>query len=322
MATVPAPRFTFVPTKDERLRNDVVALVNQLWSLPQTKSHMPCPNPSSLDRTNLSALSNNYVVSPKTDGIRMFLLIGAMESTEQTYSVFINRAYDIFPLSLSAKYNEVFDGTLLDGEITQEPSGNFLYTVFDAVAASGYDLKECSFNQRKNAVENALAGLCPASTSIRFVPKPWFPLSTAVQVFQDNRTLCDGLILQPVDGRLKAGIQSDVFKWKPVDRQTIDFYISQDGHGEVQLECGHGAEVINAREINCYFDVERPCLFVFSTKRRVYECFYTHFVEQRMFFGVLKERSDKQYANDARVVVSTLRSMQDNITVEELAQIK
>ena len=85
------------------------------------------------------------------------------------------------------------------------------------------------------------------------------------------------------------------------------------------MECGHGADVISAADINCHFDVDvrGPSLTLNST-RKVYECAFSRFTDGKLFFMVVKPREDKTYANDARIVISTLRSIQENIEVEEL----
>lgn len=314
--------FELTLTPDTVLKTDVVSLVNQLWSLPPTKRYMPCPNPSSLERRDLTTIScGAYVVAPKTDGIRLFLLFGAMESTGKTYSVFINRAYDLFPVKFAVRHSELYEGTLLDGELTQEVNGDYLYTVFDAVAVEGYDLKSFPFSQRKDGYEGALKAL-RAPKGLKVLPKLWSPLTNAVSVYQEKESISDGLILQPLEGKLKAGIQPDVFKWKPWHRQTIDFYLTQS-HGRVLMECGHDAQIINAADINCHFDMEAGGTSVLlDEQRKVYECGFSRFADGKLFFIIIKPRQDKTYANDARIVIATLKAIQDNVQVEELCSLE
>lgn len=312
--------FQLVETKNMVLLEDVRNLMNSLWELPADKKYVPCPNPSNLERKDLPTLHcQEYMVSPKLDGMRFFLLMGALEVNDVTYSVFVNRSYQVYVVNLKANHEELFDGTLLDGELTREPSGTYKYTVFDAVVVEGYNLKNYPFSQRKDAYQGAVKHLKPPP-GLLFEPKLWYPMANAPEIWASVRVLCDGLILQPLNGKLKPGIQADVFKWKPVDCQTVDFYISVPTPGHTLLECGHGADIICASEINCYFDDLAPCPMELTGRRQVYECCYTRFEGKRLFFAVIKLRGDKQYANDARVVISTLQSLQDNITVEELAK--
>jgi hypothetical protein len=315
-------RFQLVPTIDKVLQADVVSLINQLWSMSQSKRHVPCPNPSNLERKDFCTLSSQkYLVSPKVDGIRMFLLMGAMADSGKTYSVLINRAYDMFSVKLIAQHQELYDGTLLDGELCQQANGDYHYTVFDAVVVEGYDLKSYPFDQRQDAYQGAVGALSSVATGFTILSKQWFPLDSASRVYEENKSNSDGLILQPVKGKLKSGIQADVFKWKPLDKQTIDFYISvSPGQSQPILECGHGADFIQASEVHCQFDNLATCSVVFGSQRQVYECCYTRFNpdNQKLCFAVVKPRPDKRYANDARVVISTLRSIQENITVEEI----
>jgi hypothetical protein len=311
--------FALSKTNDEGLINDVVSLMNQLWSLPSDKRYVPCPNPSNLERNDLPAIQDHeYVISPKLDGLRFFLLMGTTEDTDQEYSVFINRAYDVFWVELVSTRGELYQGTLLDGELTQTISGTYTYTVFDAVTVEGYDLKSYSFIQRQDVYKGAVETLCPPD-GLHFVCKRWYPKQEALTVWKEHQRACDGLILQPVHGLLRAGIQADVFKWKPVSHQTIDFYVSKrEKEQDVLLECGQGPDIINANEVQCYWDSRVVTTLNIQATRMVFECAVTRQVARRFFFTAVKPRGDKVYANDSRVVQSTLKVIRENIIVEEL----
>jgi hypothetical protein len=319
MANV-TPGFELIQTKNSVLLDDVRNLLNSLWSLPADKRYVPCPNPSNLERKDLPFLHRQeYVHSPKLDGMRLFLVLGAMEFNDQTYSVFINRSYQVFPVSLQARHQELFDGTLLDGEMTREPSGAYKYTVFDAVTVEGYDLKAFPFSQRKDAYEGTVKNLEPPSGLI-LERKVWFPMAFSPQTWASVQNHCDGLILQPVKGTLKAGIQRDVFKWKPTQHQTIDFYLSRNGDGIVIMECGHAADVVHTTGLHCFYDTEAVSSFVIVQQRQVFECALNRVQDGKLYFIPVRLREDKVYANDARVVISTLEAIQDDINVEELCK--
>lgn len=317
MANV-AHEFKLNETKDAELLQDAQKLLNLLWTLPESKRYVPCPNPSNLERKDLPLLqSQEYVVSPKLDGIRFFLLLGEMENSETKYSVFISRSFQVFPVTLSVKHNELYDGTLLDGEMTRTVSGRVVYTVFDAITVEGYDLKSFPFSERKEAYEGALKAIYPPQ-GLLIDTKKWYPREDALQVYTENSEDCDGLILQPLEGKLKAGILADVFKWKPTESQTIDFYLSLSEAGQVCLECGHGSEMIVAKSVHCSYDDQVPLAFHLSGTRKVFECVLSRVDDNTLYFIPIKPRGDKVYANDVRVVVSTLKSIQEDIRVEEL----
>lgn len=309
--------FEWKETSDAVLMEDVRDLINRFWGLHPSQRYVPCPNPSNLERKDLQLVSTQeYFVSPKIDGVRMFLLMGALESDGRTYAVLIDRSYRIFPLPIQSTDNDLFDGTLLDGEITQTIRGKTKYTVFDAITIKGYDQKRNPFNARQTAYEKLIKTLVPPQ-GLAITSKHWHPRSDAVQVWVENEQHCDGLILQPAKGLIKAGILNDVFKWKPVNLQSIDFYVSKKDRGVV-LECGEGPNIINANELNCYIHPEAQFPVPLTDKRQVMECLPNSLEEDRIYFEVTKARPDKVYANDARVVLSTLRAIQEDITVEEL----
>lgn len=314
------PGFQLVETKNLVFLNHVYDLVNRLWGLPM---HMPCPSLSNLERKNLTTLHNEeYILSLKLDGTRFFLLMGTMEmdGNSHKYSVFINRSYEVFPVAFKKSHPELFDGTLLDGVLMYEPSGAYRYTVFDGIAVDGYDLKAFPFFQRKEKYEGAVKNL-RAPPGLIVKSKLWYPLENASEIWELARVLCDGFILQPLNGQLKSGLQTDVFKWKPVVFQRVDFYISVCVE-QVLLECGHDADIINASEIGCYLDDLAPCplMATFTDSRQVYECLFSRFnaEDNKLFFAVVKQREDKHHADDASVVYSTVRSIYEDINVDEL----
>jgi hypothetical protein len=308
--------FTLTRSTDVELMDDVIALINQLWGLPPEKKYVPCPNPSNLERKDLPVVKRNeYLVSPKIDGMRMFLLLGTNALTDEEYAVFIDRAYNIYPVHLSTRQSDLYEGTLLDGELRPTVSGDHVYTVFDGITIKGFDLKQTPFCDRKREYEAVVAALHPCD-ELNIVPKQWYPMSEALQVWTENQSMCDGLILQPVQGQLKAGIQKNVFKWKPVSHQTIDFYLSSH-QGQVLMECGHGADIMNANALQCYFDPQVHCPANLRETRQVYECFFNKIEGGKVFFMVIKPRLDKVYANDSRVVLSTLQAIQENIMVDD-----
>jgi hypothetical protein len=104
-----------------------------------------------------------------------------------------------------------------------------------------------------------------------------------------------------------------------VNKQSVDFYISNQ-NGATILECGNGPDIIDAKHIHCYLETcyTEKGSFMVAQKKQVYECSLTRFEGEKLFFTVVKPRKDKQYANDARVVISTLKSIEEDISVEEL----
>ncbi len=307
-----------LPSNTDFMR-DVQLLVNQLWGLPADKKYVPCPLPCNLERKDLETLKNNeYLVTPKLDGIRLFLLMGFTDQGNNNYSVLIDRAYKIYPLALRTQQEELYDGTLLDGEMVWTEKGH-RFLVFDAVCKSGYLLRTKVFGVRIDAAVTAVDMLKPPP-GLDITMKPYFHMPDIVDIWNDYSSFCDGLILQPLAGPLTPGNQKTLFKWKPIRCLTIDFYVTFDGV-TASLESGSGPSIINANQLHCYWDNKKTCA-AFSGgdvfQRKVMECALTREEDGQYFFTAVKPRDDKVYANDARVVTSTLKAIHENICVEEM----
>lgn len=316
---------------DRELVTDVASLLNQLWSLPASKRYVPCPNPRSLERENLGLLrSQPYWVSEKLDGVRMFLLFGFYESTtdgETEYAVFLDRSYRVHLVPVDAP-DAVFQGTLLDGELQQQENGTYVYTVFDVYVYEGTALRHLPFEHRRATYETFVKShLSPTQPGLTFVCKQWHDLSMCEVIWRQYQDVADGLIFQPRRGApVQHGIQADVFKWKPAEHQTLDFYVTllqntaTPTELAVLLECGDGPAIVPASHFNCSFVGKADV----SQKRTVVECKLVA-VDTRLGaaapefkFKAVKTRPDKSYANDARVVQSTLRAFLENITIYDL----
>ena len=314
---------------------DVHTLLNQLWSLPETKRYVPCPNPRSLERQDLAALqAQPYWVSEKLDGTRMFLLFGFYESStegeEVEYAVFLDRSYRVYLVPVDAP-DPVFQGTLLDGELQAKHDGTYKYTVFDVYVHEGNSLRQLPFEHRRCVYEGFIEKqLIVTQPGLQLAVKQWHDMKRCGAVWEMFQSVADGLIFQPQRGApVQHGIQSDVFKWKPAEQQTIDFYVTllQDSQNpnelSVLLECGQGPNIVPASQYNCFYT--GPAADV-SQKRTVVECKLVAMQgdvrDVRAFhFTAVKARPDKSYANDARVVQSTLIAYLENITIRDLTSL-
>ena len=315
-ATTATPRLE--PTTDETILQDVRLLVNQLWGLPAHKTHLPCPCPSSLSRQLLRDVvrKKEYFVAEKTNGVRMFMLFGAVEGGAE-YCVLIDRAYNIYTVQCRAD-PRLYQGTLLDGEMVP---ASLVYTVFDCYVASGYSRFASPFFKRRQEYESIIRTVrWPFPLTV--FAKQWHPLRHAATLWEERPLdgSLDGLILQPKVGLpVTSGVQTDVFKWKPPEAHTIDFYLSATQDGWV-LEVGSGPHILSADRFGCYLGPVEPSVasrFPPEFQRLVVECAFVGLSGNRYYFLPDKIRSDKLYANDAEVVKSTLAHMMEGLLVSD-----
>lgn len=105
---------------DADLVSHVQRNLMSLYHLPEERITFPGALPIALDQEKLSALAEHvdeYVVTAKSDGLRLFLYLFTNPKTGKPVSIFIDRAFRLYRLMTvaSLRYYERF-GTLVDGE--------------------------------------------------------------------------------------------------------------------------------------------------------------------------------------------------------------
>lgn len=289
-------------------------MLPRLWGLsPSVPFRVPCNHPCSLMRADLKKLKQTpHWVSPKVDGVRMFLLFSFAEETD--YAVFVNRAGKITPVHITAP-PDVYSGTLLDGELVTHPeTGRRTYLVFDAVAVNGYSMTKKVQSERMAGVVSTLERLTVGEVGLKVAVKPWFLLHRAVLTDVSASmaaTPTDGFIFVPESGApLHPGPQRDHYKWKPVSHHTIDM-IWKEGElwierAGVAVRATHlGVTSINANNIV----VAEGC---------VVECSMSHESDGNWRASFVRLREDKPQPNDMRVASLTLQNIAENLVLAEL----
>jgi len=183
----------------------------------QTKPHMfPAPSPISVERRHFDQLNGHpYVVSPKADGER-FLLVALGDR-----SVLINRAFEETDIKFRFKKN-AFEGTILDVE---KISNRIL--VFDAYQVNGEIIKNKGLDERlERATALVKSVLKTSKDPFKIEMKPVFEryeLEKAMKTDFGYET--DGLIFTPKDEPARVGTHETMFKWKPLEKNTVDFQV-------------------------------------------------------------------------------------------------
>jgi hypothetical protein len=242
----------------------------------------------------------------------MFLLFSFVEDTD--YAVFVNRAGKISRVAIAAA-DEVYSGTLLDGELVTDPqSGTHTYLVFDAIAQNGYALTKKVQSERMACVERTVASLRVEERGLTVSPKRWFPHDrvslSEVRRSVPTATPTDGFIFVPEKGDpLHPGPQRDHFKWKPPTHHTIDMVWKG---GELWVE--QAGVPTRATELNVRATATATAT---ATEGSVVECSLSR-VEEGWAATFVRVREDKAHPNDLRVARLTLQNIAENIRLDEL----
>lgn len=275
------------------------------------------------------------MVAEKTDGVRYLLAIDGGESA------LIGRNLSQLPVTLKGVDDSKCDSpwrALLDGELVcakGDPTTKF-FVVYDAlltsrgcVATLGLDarlsaLREDFFSRASEAPALSLS-LTRARVQVhaRVLMKAFVPLDKGLEHYRRVvPTLpyrSDGLILTPVNEPIKFGTSPSLFKWKVLEANTVDFWLTpSSAEGSFSLSVvDRGNEVEIGRTcvdrgsmafMLLAMDIQRG-------RRPIYECAWDR---KTGTWQPVKERKDKERPNSVMTYKATLRNLQEDIRVEEL----
>ena len=198
------------------MEDDAKELYNMLWR-SQRSSHNPSPNPVTLRRANLAAPGD--WVAEKNDGERVNLLFGRTEDTDEEYCFLVRRNRTMVQVNATAAPEGTYDGTLLDGEWMGDR-----ILVFDAVVVAGYSKRKKPFSARLAAARDFLGSVSMEGISVSV--KAFVPVREIARLVKDikagTKGKCDGLVFMPEKDWVATGRAQNIFKWKPVNLNTID----------------------------------------------------------------------------------------------------
>lgn len=280
---------------DEALR---ACLLCKVHAVTETNSFaFPGCQPVSIERKQIARVKGEepYWVCEKTDGVRYFWCATTIDDTK--YLFLLDRAQNVFCLSVKRVPDEVFRGCLIDGELASDNT----FHVFDAYQAFGEVVKTKKHSER----------ITHARSVARVVPslrvKAFYPVSemrkyveTVVNLY-NHKT--DGFVFTPENKPLTRGTNYDMFKWKPRKSNTVDFWFDTDHLPYVNNK----SEKELARIVVDFpenFEFEPPC---------VVECEY----RGRRRWVPLFVRRDKTHPNNLLTFKKTILNFKENIKIEE-----
>ncbi|XP_005182334.2 mRNA-capping enzyme [Musca domestica] len=299
------------------------------------KSGFPGCQPVSMDRQNMKRLQEiPYRVSWKADGTRYMMLINKRDEI-----FFIDRNNSVFEVEnlTFLKYNnlnEHLEDTLLDGEMVLDKYNGQItprYLIYDIIKIGNRDIgKENFYPNRLQCIDMEI--IMPRHKAIEkgIINRPSEPFSLRKKDFWDIRqsasllgekfakSLChepDGLIFQPSEQPYTAGVCPDVFKWKPLDMNSVDFRL------KVHTESGPG---ILPRKV-CYLFVgghDPPFAQMAHTKsikamnldNKIVECT----INGQGQWELMRERTDKTMPNSYNTAMSVIESIRNPVTKDIL----
>lgn len=314
----------------------------------------PGVHPVSISRADLPRIqTERSMVALKSDGIRYMLMLA--EIGGEFKAVMIDRTLRVYEVHVWANLDYYTDGTLLDGELVLDHStSRMCYVVFDAIVVRGHRYHDAPYCDRLQAIHNHVLSDLPADAPeasevaeqyvadedkiyvpscnhrrLRLVSKKFVPYERAHLLWEHRNESpypTDGLIVNMNDCPIRTGTARSIFKWKP--HNVVDVSVEllptprpfcrrngsdepltsvrlHGGEYRVQLEDNHMLQCIAHRAEE-------------GSRRWLVECLVKIGDDQEVVLWPMKERHDKNEANDRRVIEATLRTIDDAVAASEL----
>ena len=278
------------------------------------KGIFPGSQPISIEYRHFDILkSNPYVVCEKTDGVRFMMLAFTFDYKKKT--IFVNRALEMFDCPLNFR-KPVYEGTIVEGEMYGDT-----FMMYDMLMNCGEMIGGQGFLTRLDHMEKFKKMLMSLKYDPIKLALKTFHLMSDYQEFMDNylptvQQEIDGLIFTPINDTVKTGTHETMFKWKPRDKNTIDFqlkrkgdlwrlYVQERGKLMFESEIRDDWVPLKARE--------------FMKEDAIIECQYM-FQDSPMWWKPLMPRHDKTFPNSRRTFYRTLVNIKEDIAMDDFLQ--
>jgi hypothetical protein len=119
----------------------------------------------------------------------------------------------------------------------------------------------------------------------------------------------DGLVFTPVREMVKIGTHETMFKWKPKEKNTVDFLVRRDDEGIWRLYVQEKGKLMMESTLP---PVDIPWL----RDGMIVEC---EFMENDvpMWWRPIMERKDKTYPNNRRTFYRTIVNIREDIKMKD-----
>jgi hypothetical protein len=270
---------------------------------------LPGPNPVSIERKDFEKLkTKKYVIAEKTDGVRFIMMFTRLFGFK--VCTIIDRSMAAYLVPLKAIPRVLFQGTLLDGELTVDKHGRKCFILFDAVVVSGVTVSQLDLGSRLVAMRRGLKDfkMHPADP-VELRMKAWTELgdvNAAKSKIAEASNIyhTDGVVLVPKDDPVIYGRNFDFFKMKPQGTHTVDF-ILMDNNGTIGIYDPRSKRDVAIGKVSCTYQAGV-----------VVECEIVN-----NMWRVVGVRTDKTQSNDILTYEKTMLNIRENVTVNELFNI-
>ena len=295
----------------------VVAYIHAAWG---SKDYFPGPQPISIERKHFPILKGgDYMVCEKTDGERHMMVAFMYEGVKKC--VFVNRAFNMFEVPLRLA-KSAYDGTILDGELYENT-----LMVYDALLVNGHSIWNMNLLERLEMTQRVLKPVIYMKSDMYRLKLKTFHHMKDFANFMDVylptvEQVIDGLVFTPVNEPVRIGTHETMFKWKPQEKNTVDFLMKREPSRETPgFKAGTPAWRLYVQEKGkMFFESEIPFNRMedepWFEDGAIVECKYITW-EEPMWWKPIKRRIDKTHPNNRRTFYRTIVNIKENIQMKE-----
>jgi hypothetical protein len=300
-----------------QLREHVVNFIHHVWG---SKDYFPGPQPISIERKHFPLLrKSEYVVCEKTDGERHMMVALMYEGKPKCF--FVNRAFDMIEVKINLN-KKAYQGTIIDGELYENT-----LMVYDSVLVNGVLVAHQNLDERLAAAEEMMKFIIYMKSDKYRLKMKTFHMMKDFEVFMDEylptvQQKMDGLVFTPVHEPIRIGTHETMFKWKPQEKNTVDFLMKREPTRETpgykpgplawRLYVQEKGKMIFESEIPLNRIDDEP----WFEDGAIVECKYVTW-EEPMWWKPLKRRTDKTHPNNRRTFYRTIVNIKENIQMKE-----
>lgn len=289
------------------LEDDILNFFYRSWNVKRA-GFFPGPQPISIERKHFPLLVKKpYAVCEKSDGVR-YCLVCKMFGKSKVCCL-INRALKIIIVSVSLSKNNYL-GCVMDGELVNDNE----YIIYDCVFLNGESCMKSDLAIRLEKVQRFVYGVIKTKNdSLNIRTKVFYPLEKFLDFQKDVlpklNYKTDGYIFTPVLEPLTVGTHETMFKWKPKDKNTIDFQFKMYNDKWYMFIQERG---------RLLYESEIPLETELDIKEdSIVECKY----DEEIGWIPQLIRNDKTHPNNRRTYYNTLKNISEDITISEFHQL-
>ena len=133
-----------------KIRTDIKTLISNIGYFNLASKYY-----TFLNKKNVNNLKEDkFLVSLSTFGKKFVLFVTCYESKK--YCIFINKKNDSMIVTQLKFTDDIFNGTLFDGELVKNSNDKWIFLINDIAYCKGENIITKSFNERQSIIENIL----------------------------------------------------------------------------------------------------------------------------------------------------------------------